>query len=156
MKLTFALLIAVFGMCTLSAQNSLDKMTKSAQSVSKDATKAATNSFDVSSISTEVVNSLTKNLRLTKEQKPAVTSLVNDLLNKKKDILPTAATNKKDYDAKIYNSAIPKFEKLIEIKSTNHFLLSMRVTNHIYIQGTAFKLKRVRMLNHVWTLHRFF
>jgi len=116
MKLTFALLIAVFGMCTLSAQNSLDKMTKSAQSVSKDATKAATDSFDVSSISTEVVNSLTKNLRLTKEQKPAVTSLVNDLLNKKKDILPTAATNKKDYDAKmtsIRNLFPEKMKKLI-------------------------------------------
>ena len=116
MKLTFALLIAVFGMCNLSAQNSLDKMTKSAQSVSKDATKAATDSFDVSSISTEVVNSLTKNLRLTKEQKPAVTSLVNDLLNKKKDILPTAATNKKDYDAKmtsIRNLFPEKMKKLI-------------------------------------------
>ena len=116
MKLTFALLIAVFGMCTLSAQNSLDNITKSAQSVSKDATKAATDSFDVSSISTEVVNSLTKNLRLTKEQKPAVTSLVNDLLNKKKAILPTAATNKKDYDAKmtsIRNLFPEKMKKLI-------------------------------------------
>ncbi|HRZ32860.1 MAG TPA: hypothetical protein P5188_11165, partial [Flavobacterium sp.] len=64
----------------------------------------------------EVVNSLTKNLRLTKEQKPAVTSLVNDLLNKKKEILPTAATNKKDYDAKmtsIRNLFPEKMKKLI-------------------------------------------
>ncbi|HRZ74581.1 MAG TPA: hypothetical protein P5335_06600, partial [Flavobacterium sp.] len=46
----------------------------------------------------------------------AVTSLVNDLLNKKKDILPTAATNKKDYDAKmtsIRNLFPEKMKKLI-------------------------------------------
>jgi hypothetical protein len=103
-------------MSAASAQNPLDKVAKDAKSVSTNATKAATNSFDVSSISTEVVNSLTKNLRLTKDQKPAVTSLVNDLLNKKKDILPTAATNKKDYDAKmtsIRNLFPEKMKKLI-------------------------------------------
>jgi hypothetical protein len=103
-------------MSAASAQNPLDKVAKDAKSVSTNATKAATNSFDVSSISTEVVNSLTKNLRLTKDQKPAVTPLVNDLLNKKKDILPTAATNKKDYDAKmtsIRNLFPEKMKKLI-------------------------------------------
>ena len=73
MKLIIVLLFAFIGMNTASAQNSLDKVAKDAKSVSTDATKAATNSFDVSSISTEVVNSLTKNLRLTKDQKPALT-----------------------------------------------------------------------------------
>ncbi len=116
MKLIIVLLFAFIGMNTASAQNPLDKVAKDAKTVSTDATKAATNSFDVSSISTEVVNSLTKNLRLSKDQKPAVTSLVNDLLNKKKDILPTAATNKKDYDAKmtsIRNLFPEKMKKLI-------------------------------------------
>ena len=116
MKLIIVLLFAFIGMNTAFAQNPLDKVAKDAKTVSTDATKAATNSFDVSSISTEVVNSLTKNLRLSKDQKPAVTSLVNDLLNKKKDILPTAATNKKDYDAKmtsIRNLFPEKMKKLI-------------------------------------------
>ncbi|MBA4153585.1 hypothetical protein [Flavobacterium sp.] len=116
MKLIIVLLFAFIGMNAAFAQNPLDKVAKDAKTVSTDATKAATNSFDVSSISTEVVNSLTKNLRLTKDQKPAVTSLVNDLLNKKKDILPTAATNKKDYDAKmtsIRNLFPEKMKKLI-------------------------------------------
>lgn len=109
MKLFIVLLFTFIGINSASAQNPLDKITK-------DATKVATNSFDVSSISTEVVNSLTKNLRLSKEQKPAVTSLVNDLLNKKKDILPLAATNKKDYDTKmtsIRNLFPEKMKKLI-------------------------------------------
>ena len=99
-----------------TAQNPLDKVAKDAKTISSDATKAVTNSLDVSSISKEVVNSLTNNLKLTKEQKPAVTSIVNNLLNKKKYILPTAATNKKDYDAKmtsIRNLFPEKMKKLI-------------------------------------------
>jgi hypothetical protein len=39
---------------------------------------------------------LTKNLRLTKEQKPQVTAVVDDLLEEKKNFLPLAATNPKN------------------------------------------------------------
>jgi len=42
------------------------------------------------------MNSLTKNLRLTKEQKPKVTAVLNDLLEEKKDILPLAAITPKN------------------------------------------------------------
>jgi hypothetical protein len=116
MKKMFYVVAAFLSIATVSAQSSLGNLTKDAQSVSKEATKAATNGFDVSSISNDIMGSLTKNLRLTKEQKPQVTAVVNDLLNKKKDILPLATTDKKAYDSKMTsnrNSFSDKMKKII-------------------------------------------
>jgi len=52
------------------------------------------------------MNSLTKNLRLTKEQKPQVTAVLNDLLEEKKDILPLAATTPKKNQSQSYITTI--------------------------------------------------
>lgn len=110
------LVVAAFlSIATVSAQ-SIGNLTKEAQTVSKDATKAASNSFDVTKISTDITNTLTKNLRLSKDQKAQTTTLVNDLLNKKKAILPLAATDKKGYDSKmtsIRNSFSEKMKKIV-------------------------------------------
>ena len=117
MKLTFALVVATFCLSTsMNAQVSLDKAKKSAETTTKDATKAASNAFDVSGISTQVMDYLGPKLKLTDAQKPAVTSLVNDLLKQKKAVLPTAATDKKGYDAKmttIRNAFPEKMKKLV-------------------------------------------
>ena len=117
MKLTFSLVVALFCLATsMNAQVSMDNIKKSAETTTKDATKTASNAFDVSAISTQVMDYLGPKLKLTEAQKPAVTSLVNDLLKQKKAVLPTAATDKKGYDAKmttIRNAFPEKMKKLV-------------------------------------------
>lgn len=117
MKLTFSLVVAYFCLATsMNAQVSMDNIKKSAETTTKDATKTASNAFDVSAISTQVMDYLGPKLKLTEAQKPAVTSLVNDLLKQKKAVLPSAATDKKGYDAKmttIRNSFPEKMKKLV-------------------------------------------
>lgn len=117
MKLSFAMVVAAFCFTTsMNAQVSMDNIKKSADATTKDASKAASNAFDVSAISTQVMDYLGPKLKLTEAQKPAVTSLVNDLLKQKKAVLPTAATDKKGYDAKmttIRNAFPEKMKKLV-------------------------------------------
>lgn len=117
MKLTFALVVASFCLTTaMNAQVSMDNLKKSADATTKDATKAASNAFDVSAVSTQVMDYLSPKLKLTEAQKPAVTSLVNDLLKQKKAVLPSAATDKKGYDSKmttIRNAFPEKMKKLV-------------------------------------------
>lgn len=122
MKKMFFLVAAFLSVATVSSQSlgTISKDAKNAskdvKSVSKEATKAATSSFDVKKISADVTNSLTKSLGLSKDQKAQTTTLVNDLLNKKKEILPMAATDKKGYDSKmtsIRNSFSDKMKKIV-------------------------------------------
>jgi hypothetical protein len=62
--------VAAFLSLAAAASQNLAAVKKAAQSVSKEATKATAGVFNVSSSSKKVMDSLTKNLRLTKEQKP--------------------------------------------------------------------------------------
>lgn len=102
MRLTFALVVSAFFLSTTTnAQISLDKSKATTQTNTKDVVKTASNSFDTSAIGSQVMDYLGPKLKLTDAQKPAVTSLVNDLLKQKKALLPTAATDKKGYDLKM-------------------------------------------------------
>ena len=138
MKVSVALLVATFCLTTtINAQVSMDKLKKSADATTKDATKAASNAFDVSAISTQVMDYLGPKLKLTEAQKPAVTSLVNDLLKQKKDVLPTAATDKKGYDSKmssIRNSFPEKMKKLVsadQLKTLTALIPKTNTTGNI-------------------------
>jgi hypothetical protein len=108
------LLIAVILLGTISFANA-----QSVGDITKAASKASTTaipSFDVASISNQVMGVLSPKLKLTDAQKPAVNSLVNDILNKKKNILPTMATDKAGYTSKMTSnreSFIAKMKKNI-------------------------------------------
>lgn len=85
-----------------SQAQSMGDLTKAAGSAAtKQATSTAAKSFDVAGISNQVMGLLSPSLKLTDAQKPAVNSLVNELLNKKKSILPTALTDKAGYASKM-------------------------------------------------------
>jgi hypothetical protein len=91
--------LAGFGYAQAQSMGDLTKAAGSA--ATKQATAAAANSFDVAGISNQVMGVLSPKLKLTEAQKPAVNSLVNELLNKKKSILPLAATDKAGYTSKM-------------------------------------------------------
>jgi hypothetical protein len=91
--------LAGFGYAQAQSMGDLTKAAGSA--ATKQATTAAANSFDVAGISNQVMGMLSPKLKLTDAQKPAVNSLVNELLNKKKSILPLAATDKAGYASKM-------------------------------------------------------
>lgn len=117
MKLTYTLVVAIFCLSTtMNAQVSLDKAKKAAETTSKDASKAAASSFDTSAVSKQVMDYLSPKLKLSDSQKPAVTSLVDDILKQKKLALPSATTDKAGYDAKmttIRNAFPEKMKKLV-------------------------------------------
>lgn len=94
-----------------NAQNigDITKATKAASSV-------AESSFDIASISSQVMGVLAPKLKLTEAQKPMVSALINETLNKKKSILPTMATDKAGYASKMTanrNSFTSKMKNLI-------------------------------------------
>lgn len=102
MKKKLLMMSMLFGIFTYSNAQSIGDITKAAgTTASKQATSAAANSFDVAGISNQVMGVLSPKLKLTDAQKPAVNSLVNELLNKKKNILPLAATDKAGYVSKM-------------------------------------------------------
>lgn len=102
MKKKLLILSMLFGVFTFSNAQSMGDLTKAAgSSAAKQATTAATNSFDVAGISNQVMGVLSPKLKLTDAQKPAVNSIVNEMLNKKKNILPTALTDKAGYASKM-------------------------------------------------------
>lgn len=102
MKKKFLIIAMLFGAFTYSNAQSIGDMTKAAgTTASKQAASAAANSFDVAGISNQVMGYLSPKLKITDAQKPAVNSLVNELLNKKKNILPLAATDKAGYTSKM-------------------------------------------------------
>lgn len=102
MKKKLLILSMLLGVFTFSSAQSMGDLTKAASSTAaKQATTAATNSFDVAGISNQVMGVLSPKLKLTDAQKPAVNSIVNEMLNKKKNILPTALTDKAGYASKM-------------------------------------------------------
>ncbi len=102
MKKKLLMMSMLFGIFTYSNAQSIGDVTKAAgTTASKQATAAAASSFDVAGISNQVMGVLSPKLKLTEAQKPAVNSLVNELLNKKKNILPLAATDKAGYASKM-------------------------------------------------------
>nr|WP_315157876.1 hypothetical protein [uncultured Flavobacterium sp.] len=93
------------------AQISLNDVNKATEVGSK----AALSSFDVSSISSQILGTLKPNLKLTPEQIPQVTSIVTELLNKKKNALPMMASNKAGYNSVMsgIQSAFPSKMKTV-------------------------------------------
>lgn len=104
--------MVLFGTISLTNAQGVGDITKAANKASK----IATPSFDVASISNQVMGLLNPKLKLTDAQKPIVNSLVNEALNKKKNILPTMATDKSGYTSKMTGnreSFIAKMKKNI-------------------------------------------
>ena len=98
MKKKLLIMSMLFGVFMYSNAQSMGDLTKTASS---SATSAAASSFDVASIANQVMGVLSPKLKLTDAQKPVVNSLVNETLNKKKSILPTATTDKAGYTSKM-------------------------------------------------------
>lgn len=112
MKKRLLILMVLFGTISLTNAQGVGDITKAANKASK----IATPSFDVASISNQVMGLLNPKLKLTDAQKPIVNSLVNEALNKKKNILPTMATDKSGYTSKMTGnreSFIAKMKKNI-------------------------------------------
>jgi cytidylate kinase len=101
MKKKLFIMTMLLGMFTYSNAQSMGDLTKAASSSASQATTTAANSFDVAGISNQVMGVLSPKLKLTDAQKPAVNSLVNEMLNKKKSILPTAISDKVSYASKM-------------------------------------------------------
>jgi hypothetical protein len=101
MKKKLLVMSMLFGIFTYSNAQSMGDLTNTANSSASKATSAAANSFDVASISNQVMGYLSPKLKISEAQKPMVNSLVNELLNKKKNILPLAATDKAGYASKM-------------------------------------------------------
>lgn len=101
MKKKLLAMTMLLGIFTYSNAQSIGDLTKAASTSTSKATAAAANSFDVAGISNQVMGVLSPKLKLTDAQKPAVNSLVNEMLNKKKSILPTAVSDKVGYASKM-------------------------------------------------------
>jgi hypothetical protein len=101
MKKKLIMTAILLGMYSYSNAQSMGDLSKAANSATSQATAAATKSFDVAGISNQITGYLSPTLKITDAQKPAVNSLVNELLNKKKNILPTALTDKAGYASKM-------------------------------------------------------
>ncbi len=118
MKKKFLIIVMLLGTFTYSNAQNIGDITKAAGSTAtKQATSAAASSFDVASISNQVMGVLSPKLKLTDAQKPLVNSLVNETLNKKKNILPTALSDKAGYASKmlgISNGFTSKMKGLIK------------------------------------------
>lgn len=116
MKKKLIITAILFGTFTFVNAQSMGDITKATNTASKTAAAASATSFDVASISNQVMGILSPKLKLTDAQKPAVNSLVNEMLNKKKKLLPTMATNKAGYTSKMTanrESFIAKMKKTV-------------------------------------------
>ncbi|WP_281240071.1 hypothetical protein [Flavobacterium praedii] len=115
-KKLFITAVLLLGSFSFANAQSLGDITKAASTANKTAAAASATSFDVGSISNQVMGVLSPKLKLTDAQKPAVNSLVSEMLNKKKNILPTMATDKAGYTSKMTanrESFTTKIKKLI-------------------------------------------
>lgn len=102
MKKKLIILSLLLGGFAFSNAQNIGTLTKAASSnATQQATSAAASSFDVASISNQVMGTLSPKLKLTDAQKPLVNSLVNETLNKKKSILPSAISDKVGYASKM-------------------------------------------------------
>jgi hypothetical protein len=117
------LFIAVLLLGTISFTNaqSMGDLTKAANTASKATAAASTTSFDVASISNQVMGVLSPKLKLTDAQKPAVNSLVSEMLNKKKNLLPTMATDKAGYASKMTTNRESFSTKMKKLVSPTQF-----------------------------------
>ncbi|PWA09077.1 hypothetical protein [Flavobacterium laiguense] len=116
MKKKLFITAVLLGTISFTNAQSVGDITKATNTASKTATTAAASSFDVASISNQVMGVLSPKLKLTDAQKPAVNSLVNETLNKKKNILPTMTTDKAGYASKMTanrESFSAKMKKLV-------------------------------------------
>jgi len=112
MKKRLFITAVLFGTFTFANAQSIGDITKAANT----ATTAAASTFDVATISNQVMGLLSPKLKLTDAQKPAVNSLVNEILNKKKSILPSKKTDLAGYTSKMTatrESFTTKIKKLI-------------------------------------------
>lgn len=114
------LLISAVLLGTISFANaqSMGDITKAANTTTTtaNAATAVAKSFNVATISNQVMGLLGPKLKLTDAQKPAITALVNETLNKKKNILPTMASDKAGYTSKMTanrESFIAKMKKTV-------------------------------------------
>lgn len=105
-----------FATVSLAQAQSMGDITKATNSASKAASTVTSSSFDVASISNQVMGLLSPKLKLTDAQKPAVNALVNETLNKKKNLLPSLKTDKTGYTSKMTanrESFTAKMKKLV-------------------------------------------
>jgi hypothetical protein len=112
MKKKLLITAVLLGTITFTNAQSVGDITKATSTAST----AATSSFDVASISNQVMGVISPKLKLTDEQKPAVNALVNETLNKKKNLLPTMTTDKAGYTSKMTanrDSFSAKMKKLV-------------------------------------------
>lgn len=125
MKKKFLIMAMLFGVFTYSNAQSMGDITKAASSTASTTASAAAKSFDVAGIANQVMGLLSPKLKLTDAQKPLVNSLVNETLNKKKNILATAATDKAGYTSKmtgIRESFTAKMKKIVSPEQFNTLL----------------------------------
>jgi len=102
MKMKLLMMSMLFGIFTYSNAQSMGDLTKAAGSTAtKQATSVAASSFDVAGVSNQVMGYLSPKLKISDAQKPAVNSVVNEMLNKKKNVLPLAVTDKAGYASKM-------------------------------------------------------
>lgn len=112
MKKKLLITAVLLGTISFASAQSMGDITKAANA----SKTVSASTFDVASISNQVMGLLSPKLKLTDAQKPAVNSLVNEMLNKKKKILPTMATDKAGYTSKMTanrESFIAKMKKTI-------------------------------------------
>ncbi|AOW09920.1 hypothetical protein [Flavobacterium gilvum] len=103
MKKKLLITAVLLGTFSFSNAQSIGDITKAANTATSAANAANTvaKSFNVATIANEVMALLGPKLKLSQAQIPAVTALVNETLNKKKNILPTLTTDKAGYTAKM-------------------------------------------------------
>ncbi|QKJ63274.1 hypothetical protein [Flavobacterium sp. M31R6] len=117
MKKKLLITAVLLGTISFANAQSMGDITKAAST----AKTASASSFDVASISNQVMEVLSPKLKLTDAQKPAVNSLVNETLNKKKNLLPTMATDKAGYTSKMTANRESFTAKMKKIVSPTQF-----------------------------------
>jgi hypothetical protein len=101
MKKKLIITAILFGTITFANAQSMGDITKATNSASSTATTATAGTFDVASVTNQVMGVLSPKLKLTDAQKPAVNSLVSEMLTKKKNILPLKKTDPASYTSKM-------------------------------------------------------
>ncbi|WP_281321855.1 hypothetical protein [Flavobacterium aestivum] len=121
MKKNLFITAVLLGTISFANAQSMGDITKATNAVNKTAAAASATSFDVASISNQIMGLLSPKLKLTEAQKPAVNSLVNETLNKKKNLLPTMATDKAAYNSKMATNRESFTTKMKKIISPTQF-----------------------------------
>jgi hypothetical protein len=111
----------LLGTISFANAQSMGDITTATNTASKATATASATSFDVASISNQVMGVLSPKLKLSDAQKPAVNSLVNEMLNKKKNLLPTMATDKAGYNSKMTTNRESFSAKIKKLVSPTQF-----------------------------------